>query len=617
MTKNQANVVMPAAPSTDVALDIPRTARGAGKGPTLSFENLSFKAGSREILKSMSGVIKSGEVVAIMGPSGAGKTSLLNILAGRVASDRTKTITGRVLVDGHEVDPVGFRSQVAYVMQQDALLPFTTPREALRFSAYLRRPRAEPRASKDGIVDEMLESLRLSTCADTFVGNEYVKGLSGGEKKRTAIGVELVTEPSIIFLDEPTSGLDSYGAHSTIEMLKDIAVSHARLCVCTIHQPSSEIFALFDKVIFVSRGQVAYAGAASGLHAACASAGMPIPPNYNPSDHVMYKLQMEAQEKVMAIREANLAALPADERPPSAGADGGKGAAMRAIARLSNNALCERRTVQAPWALQLWLLYKRETLNVLRDRGGLIARYSIPLFLNLLNGLIFFRAGEGNDIATVFGALVQIFISAMFGSAQPMILAFPLERPIFLREYATNTYSGSAYFLSKSAVDLPMSLSLALMALLVTYWLIGFQGSFILFVLQYWIIGQVSVSAALLLGSLAQSTEVAMQVTPLVFVPQLLFAGFFIKITQIPVWLRWAQYLCSLKFTLNLVMANEFGDCALQPTERGAQCAFFLDANQVQLDQQWRDAGILIALFVGFQLLAYLALTTKANGNVQ
>lgn len=152
--------------------------------------------------------------------------------------------------------------------------------------------------------------------------------------------------------------------------------------------------------------------------------------------------------------------------------------------------------------------------------------------------------------------------------------------------------------------------------MLITYWTIAFEGSLILLILEYWILGLVSSSSALLLGSLAQSTEVAMEVTPLVFVPQLLFAGFFIKISQIPAWLRWAQWLCSLKFTLNLVMATEFGACAAKGGERGASCAFLLEANEVDLDAQGRDAGVLIGLFFGFQLLAYLALTQKANGNL-
>lgn len=600
-----------------VAVPMESLKKKTGKQQTLSFENLCFKAGSREILKGMSAVVKPGEVVAIMGPSGAGKTSLLNILAGRVSSDRKKTITGRIMVNDQEIEPASFRTSVAYVMQNDALLPFTTPREALRFSAYLRRASSESRAEKDQVVEAMIDSLRLRTCADTYVGNEFVKGLSGGEKKRCAIGVELVTDPEIIFLDEPTSGLDSFGAKSTIEMLKDIA-AEGKLVLCTIHQPSSEIFALFDKCIFLARGEVIYAGAVKDLEPTWRAAGYAMPEHYNPSDYVMYQMQTEPQEKLLEVRKRNLSQLPSDLQVKPTGH---RGAAEKAVAFLASNGLFATRHVQAPWLVQLYMLFKRELLNVARNRGGLIARYSIPIFLNLLYGLIFFQAGKGSDLTTHYGAAVMIMVGAMFGSAQPMILAFPLERPIFLREFATNTYSGSAYFISKAVVDAPLALLNAVLAMLVTYWLIAFQGSLILLILEYFALGQVAAASALVLGSVAASTEVAMQVTPLVFVPQLLFAGFFIKISQIPVWLRWAQWLCSLKFTLNLVMATEFGECSLKGQKDGnysefGNCTFLIDANSVNLATPWRDAGVLIGLFFGFQLVAYIALTQKANGNL-
>lgn len=189
-------------------------------------------------------------------------------------------------------------------------------------------------------------------------------------------------------------------------------------------------------MLFLARGEIIYCGATRGLHAACAAASFLIPPHYNPSDYVMLQLQMEPQEKLLPIRKANLAALPPDEVPKHATHAAEKGAGERAMAALSSNGLCAPRAVQGSWPLQLWLLYRRESLNLFRNRGGLVARYTIPLFLNLLYGLIYYQAAKGDDITTHFGALVQIMISAMFGSAQPMILAFPLERPIFLRECA-------------------------------------------------------------------------------------------------------------------------------------------------------------------------------------
>eukprot|EP00303_Exanthemachrysis_gayraliae_P006793 CAMPEP_0206005810 /NCGR_PEP_ID=MMETSP1464-20131121/4808_1 /ASSEMBLY_ACC=CAM_ASM_001124 /TAXON_ID=119497 /ORGANISM="Exanthemachrysis gayraliae, Strain RCC1523" /LENGTH=210 /DNA_ID=CAMNT_0053379269 /DNA_START=30 /DNA_END=659 /DNA_ORIENTATION=+ len=206
--------------------------QGKSSGPTLGFEDLRFSVGDKEILKGLTAEIKAGEVVAILGPSGAGKTSLLNILAGRVLARAGREIKGKVTLDGEPVNPRTYRTDVAYVMQEDALMPFTTPREALRFSARLRRPREESVDAKEAAVEGMLASLRLQNAADTYVGNAFVKGLSGGEKKRTAIGVELVTGPDVCFADEPTSGLDSFSAAELVDQLKGIA-QEGKIVVCT------------------------------------------------------------------------------------------------------------------------------------------------------------------------------------------------------------------------------------------------------------------------------------------------------------------------------------------------------------------------------------------------
>ena len=170
---------------------------------------------SKEILHGISGSLDGGEVCAIMGPSGAGKTSLLNVLANRIGNKGpTQRVSGTIRLDGKALVGAALRKRIAYVMQQDLLFATQTPREALMFSAMLRLPRAMHLAKKRELVEKMLADLGLLDCADTYCGSEMIRGISGGEKKRTAIGVELVMQPELIFLDEPTSGLDSFAAQS-------------------------------------------------------------------------------------------------------------------------------------------------------------------------------------------------------------------------------------------------------------------------------------------------------------------------------------------------------------------------------------------------------------------
>eukprot|EP00981_Chlorochromonas_danica_P012930 scaffold5574_cov162-Ochromonas_danica.AAC.5 len=212
---------------------------------TLAWVDLNYGITGKDILCDTFGEVKANEVCAIMGPSGAGKSSLLNVLAGRSSAAPGIVIKGRVTVGGKIINPVSFRKNIAYVMQDDALIPTATPREALLFSATMRLPASYSEEKIHDLVEELLEELGILVCADVMIGGAMIKGISGGQRKRTSVGVELVTDPSLLFLDEPTSGLDSYSAFNLVKLLKKVAQRDCTI-LCPIHQPSSEVFFLFD-----------------------------------------------------------------------------------------------------------------------------------------------------------------------------------------------------------------------------------------------------------------------------------------------------------------------------------------------------------------------------------
>lgn len=201
---------------------------------------VDMKKEKKIILDGISGSMKGGEVCALMGPSGAGKTSLLNVLAGRVRSRGKVAVNGSILLDGNPISGSALRKRIAYVMQMDVLTPTQTVRESLWFSANLRLPKSYSKQDKLDLVDKMLKDLGLEKCADTYIGDDMIRGVSGGEKKRTCVGIELIMKPKLIFLDEPTSGLDSYAAHNVVQRLKEMAHHDGCNVLCTIHQPSSE-----------------------------------------------------------------------------------------------------------------------------------------------------------------------------------------------------------------------------------------------------------------------------------------------------------------------------------------------------------------------------------------
>ncbi|RKO86856.1 P-loop containing nucleoside triphosphate hydrolase protein, partial [Blyttiomyces helicus] len=221
-----------------------------------------------------------GQLVAIMGSSGAGKSTLLNCLSGRVSVGH---LTGNIHLNGRQRNPRTWKKTVSFVEQDDIMYASLTVRETLRFAAQLRLPSSRyTDEQKFAKAEEILRSLRLTKAADTFIGDGMTRGISGGERKRTAIGQELVGDPEILFLDEPTSGLDSNSAFMVIENVKSEAVRTNRIVILTIHQPSHEILALFSSVILLSAGSVVFYGPPDDALAHFSGLGIPCPPRKNP-----------------------------------------------------------------------------------------------------------------------------------------------------------------------------------------------------------------------------------------------------------------------------------------------------------------------------------------------
>lgn len=258
---------------------------------TLTFDNVHFcvktSTGERCILQGVSGFARPGEMIALLGPSGAGKSSLLNVLAGRVTSG----VTGSVTVNGGDVNSTENRRHTAYIMQDDSLLGALTVRENLEYSADLSIDSSVSNAEKAERVDKVITDLGLDRVADSKVGNVIIRGVSGGERRRVSIGIELVSSPALMFLDEPTSGLDSTASFHVMSMMRDLARTQQRTIVASIHQPSSATFGLFDRVLFLTGGSTAYFGTVENIPTYLENAlGEEPPPYVNLADHMLDKI---------------------------------------------------------------------------------------------------------------------------------------------------------------------------------------------------------------------------------------------------------------------------------------------------------------------------------------
>ncbi|QDZ19336.1 ABC transporter [Chloropicon primus] len=212
---------------------------------------------TKSVLRNVAGTIKGGEMYALLGPSGAGKTTLLDVISRRKT---VGDIRGEILFDGKKISNLRLKTETAYIQQQDVLLGYFTVHEYILFHAFLKLPKWVTSKQKKMRCTYAIQKLGLEKCMHSRIGEPLKRGVSGGERKRVCIALGLLTEPKCLFLDEPTSGLDSHISLEVMRVVKSLS-NDGRTVICTIHQPSQVIYTLFDNLILLQNGEVAYWGA--------------------------------------------------------------------------------------------------------------------------------------------------------------------------------------------------------------------------------------------------------------------------------------------------------------------------------------------------------------------
>lgn len=507
--------------------------------PFFEWRNLSVEIAGKAVVQPQSGHALPGELFAILGPSGAGKTSLLSLLCG----DREPS-TGSVLFQGQPLASAGggvrpsvrrqVLKEIAYVRQKDIFMEALTVEETLVFTARLRMPAALSRADKLQRVREVISELGLESCAQTTIGSTMRRGVSGGELKRVNIANELLAAPQVLVCDEPTSGLDSACALSVMRQLKSHAKRHGIALLCSIHQPSSQIGALFDTaLLLVPGGRDVYLGPAALLGAHLASCGFALPESgYTLTDHAMELLAHPEHAKTLGARwqaERHRVAIKRASQPHAL--------SLRPAARAPTAGFCE----------QVAVLMARQ---VRQSKGTLLSRNELLLsvLVALVTGLVWFgaaRPSAAGEPPSERALLGFVFFCLAHMSWWPMYLylfSFSSEVAVLAKEKRTGAYSVEAYFLGKSLSEFGAELACPSLFFAICLPMVGFSAYTSLLL---WLVGLLAYQTSSGLGmlvSVAAAPSDANMVASCSMTLMMNCGGFLIDTAALPAALSWLPY---------------------------------------------------------------------------
>eukprot|EP00037_Helgoeca_nana_P002708 m.35651 g.35651 ORF g.35651 m.35651 type:complete len:705 (+) comp12791_c0_seq2:79-2193(+) len=569
---------------------------------------------NKVILNKVTGAVKSGEMVCVMGTSGSGKTSFLNVLAGRYSVGH---MTGQVLCNGKRRD-TSFKRSIGYVEQDDLMFANLTVTEMLMYTALLRLPTHLSREDKLLRANEVLEQLGLNDCRHTRIGSEGTRGISGGERKRTSIAIELITNPRILFLDEPSSGLDSYTATHVLQTIKQLT-KFGRSVICSIHQPRDKIFQLFDKMLLLARGETCYFGPRVDTRRFLQQCGHIYPPGENEADWLLdlttidqrtASILAETENTVKGIVKAyssseyRAAAVQSVHGVKAAKAHQGDIEPIKRGSRLS-------------FGEEFSILRARAWKLVIREPKATKVAFFQATFMGLLTGIIFYDLGtDQKGIRDRQGFLFFALIGNVFPSLTGSVMLFHSEKRVFNRERRGGAYRVSSYFFSKSTTDMPVAVLPVFVYFGISYFMVGLVQEVDVFFKSLLMLVAVVTSGqslGIFISAATPTIQVGQAMAPLCMILLIMFGGFYLQIDSIPIWLSWLEVFSFFQYAFVGLLRVQFEgqkfSCQQSNLCLATGEAVLADMGVDGDDRDfWYEFGKVMALTVFFRTAAYFSL---------
>ncbi|KAJ1402225.1 P-loop containing nucleoside triphosphate hydrolase [Sesbania bispinosa] len=561
------------------------------------------KHGSKSILEGLTGYAKPGQLLAIMGPSGCGKSTLLDTLAGRLGSNTKQS--GEILINGNK-QALAYGTS-AYVTQDDTLMTTLTVREAVHYSAQLQLPDSMSKAEKKERADFTIREMGLQDAINTRIGGWGVKGISGGQKRRVSICIEILTRPTLLFLDEPTSGLDSAASYYVMKRIATLDKKDGiqRTIIASIHQPSTEVFQLFHNLCLLSSGRTVYFGPASAACEFFASNGFPCPALQNPSDHLLKTINKDFDQDIEVGLEGS-GTMPTEE----------------AIRILDTDSTDKKRR-HAGFLNQCLVLTKRSSVNMFRDLGYYWLRLAIYIALAICLATVFYDLDKSNGSIQDRGSFlmfVSSFITFMTIGGFP---SFVEDMKVFGRERLNGHYGVIAYVIGNTFSSIPYLFMVSLIPGAIAYYPPGLQKGFehfVYFICVLFACLMLVESLMMIVASIVPNFLMGIITGAGIQGVMMLCGGFFRLPNDLPkpVWKYPMFYVAFHRYAYQGMFKNEFEGLKFEGSEVVGGSPNYISGEEIlrnkwQVDMsysKWVDFGILLAMNVLYRVLFLVIIKT-------